>query len=292
MLAIPTYLIAFFIAVMTVPEGTEQFTMDVKGKTVMWTREAPGWRAVELPRDDWGLHTIKGNQVTITGEGHVLKTNMSRFLSISDDMNWQTLAEVPVSIKQLGEPVSIQRENGKIVLSQKKGVLFEKAVTISWETTSRKSNPGSGDKNVKAPMTSSVDSWEGTFKISPAYIAIQAQDFPAVNMWLYKLEKGSKGTCIGFSRQNGDMLLTPKPNTQGVQPIYKSHFVLFDEGNVCRIIVTYDVQGNGRQRLVEDYTYDGKQITLASRSLFDGKQNLMWKKLDIRDKKPGAPAKD
>ena len=134
MLMIPTYVIAFFITIMTVPEGTHQFTMDVKGKTIQWTQAETGWRAVELPRDDWGLHTIKGAQVTITGEGHTLKTNMSRFLSVPDDVNWRTITRLPVSMPSLGDPVGIKREDGKIILSQEKGLLFAKPVTITWSS--------------------------------------------------------------------------------------------------------------------------------------------------------------
>jgi len=128
------------------------------------------------------------------------------------------------------------------------------------------------------PMTSSVDSWEGTFKITPPYLAIQAEGLPELNLWLYKLDAGSKGTCVGFSRENGDMILAPTPNAKGVQPVYTGHFVLFDEAGHARIIVTYDVQGNGAMQSVEEYTYDGKQITLTSRSMFHGKHEPVWKK--------------
>ena len=128
------------------------------------------------------------------------------------------------------------------------------------------------------PMTSSVDSWEGTFKIKSPQLVVHAEGHPKLFLWLYELGKGSKGTCVGFSRENGDMILAPKPNSKGVQPIYTGHSVLFGKKDIVAIIVTYDVQGNGRMKLVEKYTYDGKQVALASRSQFHGKHNPVWKK--------------
>lgn len=127
-------------------------------------------------------------------------------------------------------------------------------------------------------MTSSVQSWEGIFKITSPCIAIRFEGLPQLNLWLYKLDTGSKGTCVGFSRENGDMILAPKPNTKGVQPVYTAHSVLFDEAGVAQIIVTYDVQGNDRMRSVEEYKWDGKQVVLASQSIFHGKDSPVWKK--------------
>jgi hypothetical protein len=131
------------------------------------------------------------------------------------------------------------------------------------------------------PMPSSVDSWEGTFKIKSPYLVIHAEGKPKLFLCLYELDKGSKGTCIGFARENGDMILIPKPNTKGIQPIYTGHSVLFGKGDIVEVIVTYDVQGNGRAKLVEKFAYDGKQIALLSRSCFHGKHNPVWKKDEV-----------
>jgi hypothetical protein len=105
-------------------------------------------------------------------------------------------------------------------------------------------------------MTSSVDSWEGSFRISKSNIPILAEGLPPLNLWLYELESASKGTCIGFSRGNGDMIFNPKANEKGVQPIFTGYSVLFVENGMVEIIVTYDVQGNGRMEWVEKYLYD------------------------------------
>lgn len=128
------------------------------------------------------------------------------------------------------------------------------------------------------PMTSSVDSWEGTFKIQGPHIAIQVEGMPKISLWLYQLDKGSKGTCIGFSNEDGDMILSPKPSEKGVQPIYTGHTVLFGQKDIAEIIVNYDVQGNGGMKLVEKYTYDGKQVALACRSLFGGRHDPVWRR--------------
>ncbi len=130
------------------------------------------------------------------------------------------------------------------------------------------------------PMSESVDSWEGTFKITSPHMIIQAEGLPELNLWLYKIHTGSKGTAIGFSREDGHMILAPKPNAKGVQPIYTGHVVIPDESDDVRIIVSYDVQGNGGMRLVEEYKYDGKQVILASRTLFHGKHDPVWRKIE------------
>jgi hypothetical protein len=127
------------------------------------------------------------------------------------------------------------------------------------------------------PMTSSVRSWEGDFKLTGRKIAVEPAGKPKLFLWLYQLDEGAKGTCIGFSRENGDMALMPKPSEKGVQPVYSGHVVLFDEKGTAEIIVTYDVQGNGGQKWVEKYTYDGSIIKLASRSQYFGKHAPIWK---------------
>jgi hypothetical protein len=133
MMMIPIHVIAFFLAIMMVPEDVKQFTFAVHGKEIQWTRQETGWHAVELPRDDWGTYSVKGTEVTISGEGREMKTNISRYLTLPGDLDWQKAAEIQVALKSLGGPVQIQREDGKIVLSQAKGGLFEKPVTITWK---------------------------------------------------------------------------------------------------------------------------------------------------------------
>lgn len=128
------------------------------------------------------------------------------------------------------------------------------------------------------PMTSSVESWEGVFNITSSPMSIRAEGLPVLNLWTYNLDTGSKGTCVGFSRENGDMILAPKPNAKGVQPIFTGYSILFDEGNIAQLILTYDVQGNGQMKRVEEYRYDGKQVSRVSSSIFHGKHDPVWKK--------------
>ena len=139
------------------------------------------------------------------------------------------------------------------------------------------------------PMTGSVESWEGDFKLKGEKISIKPEGKPKLFLWLYQLEKGSKGTCIGFSRENGDMILVPKPNEKGVQPAYTGHIVLFGAKDLVEIIVTYDVQGDGGQKLVEKYTYDGNIVKLTSRSQYFGKHEPVWKSIKVEQK--NAPDK-
>ena len=133
MLHIPFHVIAFFMAIMMVPKDVNQFTIAVQGKEIQWTRQEAGWQAVELPRDDWGIYSVKGTEVTITGEGHKLKTNIGRFLTMPENLDWKKTTELQVALNSLGDQVHIQQEDGRIVLSQAKGELFQKPATISWK---------------------------------------------------------------------------------------------------------------------------------------------------------------
>jgi hypothetical protein len=134
MLMIPTHVIAFFMAILMVPKDVNQFTIDVRGKRIEWTRQETGWHAVKLDRDDMGIYSVKGTEVTISGEDQVLKTHIGRFLNIPANVNWQTSKEIPVARDSLGDAVRIAREPGKIVLSQTHGMLFESPVSITWQT--------------------------------------------------------------------------------------------------------------------------------------------------------------
>ncbi len=89
MMMIPVHVIAFFLALLMVPKDVNQFTIDVQGKQIQWTKQDAGWRAVELPRDDWGIYSVKGSDVTISGEGRQMKTNVGHFLTIPEDVDWK-----------------------------------------------------------------------------------------------------------------------------------------------------------------------------------------------------------
>ena len=142
MLLIPYHVIAFFMAIMMIPEDVNQFTIAIRGKEIQWTRQEAGWRAVELPKDDWGNYAVKGTEVTITGEGHSLKTNISRFLTLPENLDWKKTAEIQLALKSLGEPIQIQRENGKIILSQANGELFKEPATITWKASTENKPQG------------------------------------------------------------------------------------------------------------------------------------------------------
>lgn len=134
---IPVHVIAFFMAIMMVPEDVDQLTIEVQGKKIQWTQQEAGWHAVELPRGDAGIYSVNGPEVTITGESHKLKTNISRFLAMPENLDWKNANEIQVARKSLGDPVQIQRGDGKIVLSQAKGELFGKPVTITWKAAKK-----------------------------------------------------------------------------------------------------------------------------------------------------------
>lgn len=130
------------------------------------------------------------------------------------------------------------------------------------------------------PMTGSVTSWEGTFALQSPHIVIQAEGAPALFMWLYQLDRDSKGTAVGFSNAEGDMIWAPRPQRKGVQPVYTGHSVFLDATNAVEVIVTYDVQGNGGMKMAEKYVFDGKSVRLVAQSTFFGKIKPEWKRTD------------
>lgn len=132
MMMIPIHVIAFFLATLLLPANVSQFTINVQGKTIQWTKQATAWHAVELPRDDWGMYSVTEKVVTVTGEGKEWKTDMTKFLSLPMPTNVATLAVIPTAKESFGEPIQIKREKGKITLSQTKGTLFETPATITW----------------------------------------------------------------------------------------------------------------------------------------------------------------
>ena len=128
------------------------------------------------------------------------------------------------------------------------------------------------------PMPISVSSWEGDFPIGEKSTPIHIRGMPTLYFWIYKLPAGSKGTVIGFSNEEGDMILVPTPNEMGVQPIYTGHFVTVNADGTAYLIFTYSVQGNGGGQWVEKYRYNGESIVLENISLYSGKPTFDWRR--------------
>lgn len=135
MMMIPIHVIAFFLATLLLPSDVSQFTINVQGKTIQWTKQDTAWHAVELPRDDWGMYSIADSVVTVSGEGKEWKTDVKRFLSLPSEMDTQSVAEIQTAKESFGTPVIIKREQGQITLSQEEGAFFETPATIAWEET-------------------------------------------------------------------------------------------------------------------------------------------------------------
>ena len=126
------------------------------------------------------------------------------------------------------------------------------------------------------PMTSSVNSWEGDFTLKNTKTPIRIKGLPTIILWEYELKSGSKGTAIGFSTGDGDMIRAPKPQEEGIQPVYTGHFVLVNDDKTADILVTYAVQGNGGWKVVERYVFDGKTLTLKTVTMNGGKPDFEW----------------
>ena len=136
------------------------------------------------------------------------------------------------------------------------------------------------------PMTGSVSSWEGKFALAQDSILIRIANMPPVMLWLYELKTGSAGTAIGFSAQNGDMILAPQAADKGIQPVYQSYAVTFTTNGDAEVVVMYSVQGEGGQSCVETYGYDGQRIRLISKSIYGGRHDPVWRKEQLGE--PGG----
>lgn len=141
-------------------------------------------------------------------------------------------------------------------------------------------------------MTVYVESWEGRFALSPENVTIRIDKLPPLILWLYRLSGGSGGTAIGFGNEAGDMIYAPMPNSHGVQPIYRGYAVLQDADSTAHVIVTYDVQGNGGQIVIEQYRYDGKVVSLESTMLNSGKPDFRWFRKDSMTSTPAQRGKE
>ncbi len=138
------------------------------------------------------------------------------------------------------------------------------------------------------PMTSSVSSWEGDFTLKNTNTPIRIKGFPTIILWEYELKSGSKGTTIGFSTGDGDMISAPKPQKKGVQPVYTGHFVSVIDDKTADILVTYSVQGNGGWKVVERYVYDGRTISLRGVTMNGGKPDFEWFRETKGEQSPGG----
>ena len=132
MMMIPVHVIAFFLAILLLPTGVTQFTINVQSKTVQWTKQAAAWHAIEFPHDDWGMYSVTDKVVTVAGEGKKWKIDVAKFLTLPNKADIRTSKEIWTAKKYFGTPVTIKREKNKITLSQTKGVLFQIPATITW----------------------------------------------------------------------------------------------------------------------------------------------------------------
>jgi hypothetical protein len=130
------------------------------------------------------------------------------------------------------------------------------------------------------PMPVNVSSWEGRFELSPENILIRVPGKPALRMWLYRLPGGDGGSAVGFSSEDGDLLLAPTPEEKGVQPVYLQQVVSFSEDGHVEVLVLYRVQGNGGLLLVEKYIYDGTRIKRSCISRYGGRHDPRWQRVE------------
>ena len=131
---IPVQVIAFFIAVMLMPADVREFTMELEGKKIQWTKSpSSAWHAVDLSKESAGDYSVTNRIVTVLNDGKESKTDISQFLRLGKPSDFGRVRQIDVARESLGAPILIRREKGKIILSQQKGALFEKPAVISWK---------------------------------------------------------------------------------------------------------------------------------------------------------------
>jgi hypothetical protein len=138
MMMIPVQVIAFFIAVMVIPADVREFTIEVQGRNIQWTKSpASAWHAVDLSKESAGDYSVTNAILTVLNHGKDSKTDISQFLKLGKPSDFGQVRQIEVARESLGTPILIQRERGKITLSQQKGALFEKPAVISWKVKER-----------------------------------------------------------------------------------------------------------------------------------------------------------
>ncbi len=134
MMMIPVQVIAFFIAVMVIPADVREFTMELQGKKIQWAKSpSSAWHTVDLPKESAGDYSVTNRIVTVRNDGQDSKIDISQFLRLGKRSNFGQVRQIDVARESLATPILIQREKGKIILSQQKGALFEKPAVISWK---------------------------------------------------------------------------------------------------------------------------------------------------------------
>jgi len=134
MMMIPVQVIAFFIAVMVIPADVREFTIELQGKKIQWTKSpSSAWHAVDLSKESAGDYSVTNRIVTVLNDAKDSKTDISQFLRLGKPSDFGQVRQIDVARESLGTPIRIQRERGKIILSQQKGALFEKPAVISWK---------------------------------------------------------------------------------------------------------------------------------------------------------------
>ena len=95
---IPVKAIAFFIAVLLLPAGVHQFTVDMRGKTTQWTKTSDStWRAVELPATDAGIYSVTNTTVTVREAGKESSTDVSKFLKVESQAGRSKLEQLDLA---------------------------------------------------------------------------------------------------------------------------------------------------------------------------------------------------
>ena len=134
MMMIPVQVIAFCIAVMVIPADVREFTIQLQGKKMQWTKSpSSAWHAVDLPKESAGDYSVTNGIVTVLNDGKESKTDISQFFRLGKPSDFGQVRQIDLARESLGTPILIQREKREIILSQQKGALFEKPALILWK---------------------------------------------------------------------------------------------------------------------------------------------------------------
>jgi len=105
------FAILLVVIVNLMPVGTKTFTIEMPDgrtpgtKTVQFTRQADGWHAVDLPKDDLGIFEVKGTELTAKSDGKEFTQDLGKLLGIDANTDWSTVKE----LKFGGVPMKVER---------------------------------------------------------------------------------------------------------------------------------------------------------------------------------------
>ena len=129
------FVIAIYVALMTLPAGQKQFTLIQPGakKTLVFTQQTNGaWACASQGKVAFGV-MVDGAEVKIAAGDDLRSFDMTGMLDLPATVDWTKIEKLPLKGEGTGGPLLIRRDGNLIVLSQEQPGILKKPVEIQWE---------------------------------------------------------------------------------------------------------------------------------------------------------------